>query len=437
MSRPSLPQLRLPSFQVIAWARAKHLYSPVLSIAIHSEDVAQSMSMQITRADQFKAEDTFGRASSWLRSDRRKCEFVTPHTPNSCPSPISRSWRAFRWLLCREESALTGACAHLWVPQSPKGIRALIYPHCEYQCLERPTIVPHGKAAMAFSAAENSSTKSKLVSIFVQSVLYGIYVTLFFTTTDALLQRPTMHVATNFSRIILAFVVHADSPGGPAAFFNELSNFTQMFGSTLYVLQTLLGDGMVLYRCYLVWERKWIVIAIPCLLLLGSTVTGIGILYSFDKVVPQASIFVVQLNHWITAFFSMTFVTNFICTALVAFRVWAKNRSTLSLKHHKLRPVMVLIVESSACYSATLLALLILYNVNSWFQYVVLDAVSAIVGIVFSLIMRRIATGISTVEGETALIEPSGVASGIQLSRTSFRGGTKGVPGPESPAESA
>ncbi|CDO72732.1 hypothetical protein BN946_scf184990.g15 [Trametes cinnabarina] len=167
-----------------------------------------------------------------------------------------------------------------------------------------------------------------------------------------------------------------------------------MFGSTLYVIQTLLGDAMVLYRCYLVWERNMVVIAIPCALLLGSTATGIGILYSFDKVVPQASIFVVQLNHWITAFFSMTFVTNVICTG--------------------------------AFYSATLLALLILYNVNSWFQYVVLDAVSAIVGIVFSLIMHRIATGISSVEGETALVEPSGLASSIQLSRTSFRGNAKG-----------
>ncbi len=40
---------------------------------------------------------------------------------------------------------------------------------------------------------------------------------------------------------------------------------------------------------------------------------------------------------------------------------------------------MILIVESGAFYSATLLALLILYNVDSWFQYVVLDAVSPIV----------------------------------------------------------
>jgi len=286
---------------------------------------------------------------------------------------------------------------------------------------------------MAFSAAE-----SKLVSIFCQSVLYGIYLVLFTATTYTLLWGSkarksirsnmliisfaifviaTMHMATNFSRIVLAFIIHADAPGGPTSFFNELSNFTQMFGSTLYVMQTLLGDALVLYRCFLVWERKLWIIAFPSILLLGSTATGVGILYSFDKVVPQADIFVVQLGHWITSFFSMTFATNVICTALVAYRVWSLNRTRkhMSFRHRALRPALVLIVESGAMYSATLLALLILYNVDSWFQYVVLDSVSPIVGIVFSVIMLRIATGVSTEEGETALLEPS--AGGIQLSR--------------------
>ncbi|KAI0761630.1 hypothetical protein BD413DRAFT_485645 [Trametes elegans] len=270
--------------------------------------------------------------------------------------------------------------------------------------------------------------------------LEGIYVTLFCITTNTLLWRgstgrplrlnmlgmslllfviATVHVATNFSRIIQAFTIHVDTPGGPAAFFGQLSNFTNMFGSTLYVLQTLLGDAMVLYRCFLVWERKVWVAAFPAMLLLGSVVTGVGILYSFDKTVPQASIFVVQLNHWITAYFSMTFATNVICTALVAYRVWAINQKPLSFMHNRLRSVMVLILESGAIYSATLLALLILYNTDSWFQYVVLDAVSPIVGIVFSVIMLRIATGVSNVEGQTvlALSQPSGgLASGIQLS---------------------
>ncbi|TBU49794.1 hypothetical protein BD309DRAFT_1014500 [Dichomitus squalens] len=297
---------------------------------------------------------------------------------------------------------------------------------------------------MAFSAAE-----SKLVSIFVQCILYGIYTTLFINTTYALLwKRPmghplrydmlwvsllmfvvaTMHVATNFSRIILAFADHAGAPGGPAAFFDELSNFTQMFGSTLYVIQTVLGDGMVLYRCYLVWGRSTRIIAFPVALLLGSTATGIGILYSFDKVVPQASIFVVQLGHWITAFFSMTFATNVVCTVLVAYRIWSMNRKHLAFR--KLRPLMLLIVESGAIYSATLLALLILYNVDSWFQYVVLDAISAVVGIVFSVIMLRIATGVSTEEGETALLDEQNEAmpTGIQLSRVSSRAGHKCEP---------
>jgi hypothetical protein len=46
-------------------------------------------------------------------------------------------------------------------------------------------------------------------------------------------------------------------------------------------------------------------------------VTGIGILYSFAKVVPEAEIFVNELQHWIVSFFSMTLATNIICTGML------------------------------------------------------------------------------------------------------------------------
>jgi hypothetical protein len=98
-----------------------------------------------------------------------------------------------------------------------------------------------------------------------------------------------------------------------------------------------------------------------------ATATGIGILWAFDKV-GRAEIFAEELSHWITSFFSMTFATNVICTALVAYRVWAINRKHVSFRGRKLRPLMLLIVESGAIYSATLMVLLILYNVDSWFQ---------------------------------------------------------------------
>ncbi|KAK7028272.1 hypothetical protein R3P38DRAFT_2935085 [Favolaschia claudopus] len=282
--------------------------------------------------------------------------------------------------------------------------------------------------------------EAKLVSIFVQSVLYGVYARLFFETVSVIVRRPssrpfrrssiaicfllfiiaTTHVSVNFTRIIKAFIIHRDEPGGPAAFFNELSEFTQMFGSTLYVAQTLLGDALALLRCYLVWEHKLYIIAFPLVLLAGSIATGIGILYYFDKVVPQADIFVTQLSHWITAFFSTTFVTNVICTALVAYRLYLLNRGRPGFRQRKLAPVLVLMVESGAYYSLTLLLLLILYNVDSWFQYVVLDAVSPIVGIVFTTIILRIASGLSTEEGETQLL-PGDTAGGIGLDRMPSR----------------
>lgn len=53
------------------------------------------------------------------------------------------------------------------------------------------------------------------------------------------------HIGVNFTRIIKAFIIFRNEPGGPAAFFNELSEFTQIFGSTIYVAQTLVGDGVV------------------------------------------------------------------------------------------------------------------------------------------------------------------------------------------------
>lgn len=270
---------------------------------------------------------------------------------------------------------------------------------------------------MAITAEE-----SKLVSIFIQTLLYGAYTVIFAITCWVLISRrprdqsinktmlgiaitmfvfATMHIGVNYTRIIKAFVIFKDEPGGPGAFFNQLSEFTQIFGSTIYVAQTLVGDSVVLLRCYLVWGNNFSVVAFPILLLFGSAVTGGGILYSFAKVVPEAEIFVVKLSQWIVAFFSMTLATNIICTALVAYRIWYINRRSISFSEHSLRPIMLLVIESGAIYSVTLTTLLILYKAKSWFQYVLLDAVSPIVGLVFSMVIVRIGLGLTSANGRT------------------------------------
>lgn len=101
-----------------------------------------------------------------------------------------------------------------------------------------------------------------------------------------------------------------------------------------------------------------------------------------------------QLQDWIVSFFISTFATNVICTgelqrnftpnrgsqdvALVAFRIWFINRQTIVFTGYSMRPIIFLVIESGAVYSVTLLVLLVLYKSQSWFQYVVLDAVRPI-----------------------------------------------------------
>jgi len=56
---------------------------------------------------------------------------------------------------------------------------------------------------------------------------------------------------------------------------------------------------------------------------------------------------------------------------------------------------MILIIESGAIYSVCLLTLIILYASGSFAQYIVFDAVTQIIGIVFSLIIVRIGLGLA------------------------------------------
>ncbi|KAF7317773.1 hypothetical protein MKEN_00865100 [Mycena kentingensis (nom. inval.)] len=283
--------------------------------------------------------------------------------------------------------------------------------------------------------------EAKLVSIFIQTLLYGAYVVVFGLTMWILLTRraqkeevnrtmlfisitmftfATMHIGVNYTRVIRAFIFYKDQPGGTAGYFNQLSEFTQIFGSTIYVAQTLVGDAVVLYRCYIVYGRNIAVVAFPLLLLMGSTACGIGILYSFAKV-GEAEIFVVQLKHWILSFFSLTLATNLICTILVAARIYYVNKlfESFNMMSTSLRPIALLVIESGMVYSATLMTLLILYQTESWFQYVLLDAVSPIVGLVFSMIIVRIGLGITTASGQTRAAAAAAPNSTIRFGSTS------------------
>ena len=59
------------------------------------------------------------------------------------------------------------------------------------------------------------------------------------------------HLTVDAYMIVKAFITYRDAPGGPIAYFANLSSASNLLRSSFYALQTLLGDFCLVRRyCY-------------------------------------------------------------------------------------------------------------------------------------------------------------------------------------------
>ena len=171
-----------------------------------------------------------------------------------------------------------------------------------------------------------------------------------------------------------------------------------------------------IYRCSVVWQHSIRIIILPILIWIScagkwaillvhnkrwrtcpNLVTGVGTLISFSKVSPEAQVF--SIEGWITAFFAATLSTNVICTctssywyptipfldfafaysAMIAYRIWSVDRAGGKYRDSKstLMPVLVVVIESGAIYSASLTILLAIYLSHSLAYFILVHAVSS------------------------------------------------------------
>ncbi|EJF60283.1 hypothetical protein DICSQDRAFT_171245 [Dichomitus squalens LYAD-421 SS1] len=129
----------------------------------------------------------------------------------------------------------------------------------------------------------------------------------------------------------------------------------------LYVTQTLIGDGFMIYRLYRVYSRHWPVTIVPSLLLILTAVIG------------YASSFLGVAGFYIRDF------------------------NGVYLQGHKLKlwKVLEATVQSTAIYSAAAVSLVITFVNSTAVGYpTCLDVFPALIGLVFSLITIRIATNL-------------------------------------------
>ncbi|KAJ4473003.1 hypothetical protein J3R30DRAFT_3406792 [Lentinula aciculospora] len=173
----------------------------------------------------------------------------------------------------------------------------------------------------------------------------------------------------------------------------------------VYALANLIGDIILIYRCYFVWNGRWLAIVAPSFLstlntaMVFASIADIQLGSSEEFATGGNSSQVSTGDNLQYAFLAMNVFNNILLTGLIAGRLWYLNRAATRLfgispsPDKRYRAIVSMFLESGSLYPIALVICLIIQLKGST---ATMDPVLLqIVGIAPMLILVRTTLGIS------------------------------------------
>ncbi|KAH9914749.1 uncharacterized protein B0H18DRAFT_1125333 [Fomitopsis serialis] len=263
-----------------------------------------------------------------------------------------------------------------------------------------------------------TSAKAPIAAVTLECIIYGFATCTFAMTVWVLKDRRKLPV--NTTMLIIAAVLwlmstvrtctdivqletafdndNLRTPTGPFDYLLDFSHGLFVFDQCLYYISTIIGDAVVIFRCYAVW-KKWYIIAFPCLTCVGAICSFAWVEWCFAKGIPY-------LN-WILMAFAFTLATNLIATVLLAYRIWAVGSQTYrnfdsTYRRNPLRPILFVIIESGMIYSVMLMLALITIIHAPSVEWVVNGLMTSLISLIFNMVFVSIGMT-KNLQGSTAV----------------------------------
>jgi len=246
----------------------------------------------------------------------------------------------------------------------------------------------------------------------------------------------TAHFSLVLRRMVEGFIIYpnANPPIPPSLYYYEYSGIRERLNGAkeiFYTLESIISDSVLVWRCTILWQGKYIWVTVLPICLVILTALG-GIVGTALQIASSTNIHADDVLG--SMLFFASFLTNVVATSLLAVRLvqlthnCARRRSETQLSEANqgpgsrgftltLRTVFRLIVESGVIISAIKLTEFVLFETTPDTNdlngqnglYVVFDCVPQIVGAVPTAILILVNLGYttdvrSTVESHT--LEP-------------------------------
>ncbi|KAK0430834.1 hypothetical protein EV421DRAFT_1931817 [Armillaria borealis] len=248
--------------------------------------------------------------------------------------------------------------------------------------------------------------------LILESLLHGLYTGLVVVTLWTMFASPKRSQGTFLRTIIIMLYVLStitftkDWIFERRAFIEYGNNYYYVYAALVHVspwwradflissitggISTLLVDVTIIWRCWILWDRKWRVVFIPII----CTVAGMAMkiiqtlsnLLSFTYDISKSAQFAGEID-WSLIYILMTLATTVICTILILYRI-VRLAHRISL----FRSIISTLVESSAMYSLVLIVYLALVVKNLEIAYYADTFASYVKVIAPTLLVLRVAT---------------------------------------------
>lgn len=199
----------------------------------------------------------------------------------------------------------------------------------------------------------------------------------------------TVHYALEFRHFHVTL-----NTTGVDGFANETDVY---FGADLLIsIADFFGDLILIYRCWLIWNKNYYVTILPLLTSIGGLICAAEVghlVHGTHDATPSPSIVPLGL-----ASFTLPFCTNGMVTLLIVGRIWFTSRTMKAYTMPSARSVMAIMIESGALYFAVQLVFVTLYGMNNPAEEVIIPMAVQVYGIASFLIVIQSGLGQTAVD---------------------------------------
>ncbi|KAH9941746.1 uncharacterized protein BXZ73DRAFT_41625 [Epithele typhae] len=255
-----------------------------------------------------------------------------------------------------------------------------------------------------------------LIGFACEAALWGMYVILFGISMVLFLLRSTRGTQSSYTLAVASTVLFLACTGHFAIEFNHFytvlwatgvdgfsSETTPLIGADLLISTCdLLGDFILLYRCWMVWGRNWYIILLPSMTAIAGFACIAQAIHFIITTNSTASVPPPAIVPLTTASYALPLCTNAMTTGLIVFHIWRftsrykdENGETLSLPStaRLARTASGIIIESGVLYLVAQLTLVVLVSIKHPAEAIVAVGAVQIYGIAPTLIIIRVGLG--------------------------------------------